>query len=315
MKIIGFLSNQIGLRGTEVSLFDYAHYNEILLKNKSIILSKNVTDKEAYEKFSERFSEIHFFQNNEDIDKIVEKLNITHLYMIKSGENDGLLSTKCKNLVHCVFQSSQPHGDVYAVISETVNRNSGTSYPVVPHIVSTFDTNEDLREQLGIPPDHIVFGRYGGPDTFDIEFVIDVINKVLELRDDIYFIFMNTNRHPKFIQLKNIIFLPGTSDVELKRKFINTSDAMLHARQRGETFGLSVAEFSINLKPIFTFSDSYEKNHIQVLKEKCVLYNDYNSLLYLIMTFHKNKYNMENNGYFEYRPEKVMTIFNDIFLN
>ena len=34
---IGFLSNQIGLRGTEVAMFDYAKHNEELLGNNSII--------------------------------------------------------------------------------------------------------------------------------------------------------------------------------------------------------------------------------------------------------------------------------------
>lgn len=314
MKIVGFLSNQISNRGTETALFSYAHYNETLLQNKSIILTKRIDNEEAYVMFENRFGIVHFFKNNKDLDEIVEKFNITHLYMIKSGENDHLLSTKCNNLIHCVFQSSQPHGDVYGVISDIVNKNSGTKFPIVPHIVSTFDTDEDLRNELGISQEKIVFGRYGGNDSFDIHFVIDVINKVLEMRNDVYFIFMNTDRNSNLHKNERLIFLPGTSDLQLKRKFINTCDAMLHARLRGESFGLSVGEFALSLKPIFTYSDSYEKNHIDVLKEKCVLYNNYNSLFYLILTFHKNKYNMRDNGYFQFTPEKVMTIFNNVFL-
>ena len=33
---VAFLSNKLTLRGTEIVLYTYAHYNEIILKNKSI---------------------------------------------------------------------------------------------------------------------------------------------------------------------------------------------------------------------------------------------------------------------------------------
>ena len=42
-----------------------------------------------------------------------------------------------------------------------------------------------------------------------------------------------------------LFFLPPTTDVERKVKFINTSDAFLHARTQGESFGMAVGEFSI----------------------------------------------------------------------
>ena len=38
MKIIGFHCNQFSERGTEISIYDYAYYNEEILNNKSIIL-------------------------------------------------------------------------------------------------------------------------------------------------------------------------------------------------------------------------------------------------------------------------------------
>jgi hypothetical protein len=39
MKII-FHSNQLSELGTEVALYDYAYYNELILKNESFILTK-----------------------------------------------------------------------------------------------------------------------------------------------------------------------------------------------------------------------------------------------------------------------------------
>ncbi len=37
---IAFHSNQLSIRGTEVVLFDYAHYNKLLLGNESFIISR-----------------------------------------------------------------------------------------------------------------------------------------------------------------------------------------------------------------------------------------------------------------------------------
>jgi hypothetical protein len=43
--------------------------------------------------------------------------------------------------------------------------------PVVPHIVSLPELSEDLRAELGIPEDAVVFGRHGGVGTFSLDFV------------------------------------------------------------------------------------------------------------------------------------------------
>jgi len=62
-KCIAFLSNKLTLGGTEVAMYDYAHYNETILGNKSIIITrayedcKNEVDThiDAYKKFENRF--------------------------------------------------------------------------------------------------------------------------------------------------------------------------------------------------------------------------------------------------------------------
>jgi hypothetical protein len=41
MKTIAFLSNKLTLRGTEVALYDYADYNEKILGNKSVIITRD----------------------------------------------------------------------------------------------------------------------------------------------------------------------------------------------------------------------------------------------------------------------------------
>jgi hypothetical protein len=318
-KVVAFLSNKITLRGTEIAMYDYAEFNELLLGNKSIIITRNYhsiqnewdVNSEAYLKFTERF-QVEYYWTQTDIDSIVLKNNITHLYIIKAGGWDGIISTKCINLIHCVFNTNHRHGQVYSVISSEVNRLCNTNYPVVPHMIRNFETTEDLRQELQIPQEAIVFGRYGGVDAFDIDFVYKVIENILKTRTDIYFIFMNTNR---FYEHPQIVYVNGTTNMEYKRQFINTSDALLHARFDGETFGITCGEFAVEKKPVITYGGSKERNHINILGDKAVLYADYESLWKIISEFKKDKYNMEFNNYLDYSPENVMTIFNQVFLN
>ena len=115
--------------------------------------------------------------------------------------------------------------------------------------------------------------------------------------------------------ITRIIYLKGTTNMEEKRKFINTSDALLHARKGGETFGLTCGEFAIEMKPVITWGGSIERNHIDILKEKVIIYNNEADLYDILNNFHREKYNMYNNGYLQFTPENVMTIFNDLFFS
>jgi len=76
----------------------------------------------------------------------------------------------------------------------------------------------------------------------------NVVYNIAQNNPNIYFLFANFY---KFCQdLPNIIFLPMITNLYEKVEFINTCDAMLWARQRGETFGSAIAEFSTLNKPI-----------------------------------------------------------------
>ena len=76
----------------------------------------------------------------------------------------------------------------------------------------------------------IVVGRYGSYDSFDIPFVYSAILELVEKHPNMYFLFMNTK---EFATHKRIVYLPRTTDLYVKRKFINTCDVMLHSRSRG----------------------------------------------------------------------------------
>lgn len=298
---IGFMSNQLDNRGTGNALYNYAHYNEEILGNTSSIhtFASGSHDKEAYLKFEKRFGSINFMSGGFS--------TLDALYHIKSGFQDGF-NPHIPYLVHSVFDN-QLHGDVYATISPWM----GARYnlPFVPHMVDIFPTDDNLRSTLGIPDNAGVFGRYGGLDSFDISFVWDAIYAELALRDDVYFIFMNTNE-PNLEANPNIIFLNGTVDPYEKRRFINTCDYMIHARGRGETFGIAVGEFAIAGKPIITYADSPEKSHLQELGNFALLYTDKISLMKQFERAMKGP--MVSWGYGQYTPTNVMKKFEEVFL-
>jgi len=281
MKIL-FHENFLNKRGTSVALFDYAFFNQEILGNESLII-RNVNkpnDQEVVDKFRKKFNVLGYTNFNE-IEKIIDDNKIDLFYIIKSGENDGMLVPNVKNVVHSVFcgNISQSHGDVYATVSEWLSSLSDFKIPFVPHMIHDEKNYDNLKVELGIPEDSLVIGRHGGHDTFDIKFVYNSINKVLQNRKDIYFIFMNTN---SFISHPRVIFLKGTSDMEYKSKFINTCDAMIHARNSGESFGLSVLEFACKNKQIITYGLSPEKSHLLYLKNNCHIYNNQTELDYIL---------------------------------
>lgn len=177
-------------------------------------------------------------------------------------------------------------------------------------MINLYDTQLDLRETLGIPKDALVFGRYGGKETFDITFVKQFIAN--NNYDNIYFLFINTYQ---FCNKKNVIFFDGTTDMELKRIFINTCDAMLHARIGGETFGLSCGEFASAGKPIITFGKSDDNEHLYILKDKAMIYNNIMELKNIVENFNNLKPDMSENPYKEYLPKNVMNIFKEIYID
>ncbi len=310
---IAFHCNQLSIRGTEVALYDYAKYNEEILGNKSIILAKdpeiwNYSHPKAIQKFKDRFP-VFFYQDISEIESILDSNNIDIFYAQKAGRRDGVVSHKRKTVIHAVFQEYEPHGNVYSYISKWLGEQYSTSN--VPYIVDVPNIETNMREALNIPKEAIVFGRHGGIETFDIDWVKNEIKRILSERNDIYFLFMNTE---KFFTHPNIVYLEAESDMNKKVEFINTCDAMIHARQRGESFGLAIAEFSMRNKPIITWNDGVDKAHLDILGNNCYLYNNENDLHYIFTNFKKDD-SKNWNQYSQFNPEEVMKKFKSVFID
>lgn len=257
----------MSVRGPEIAIYDYAHHNEALLGNRSIVIyndnnSHNVPD--VTRKFQDRF-QLRAYEDFSQVDRILKEEQVDLFYILKAGVRDNRISSVVPNLVHAVFptQSVDFHGDSFAFVSHWLSKVcSNGKVPAVPHMVKLPSVEGDLRASLSIPEDARVFACYGGSDSFDIKFVKEtVIPRILKTCSDVFFLFMNIKL---FLDHPRVIFLPGCADLLAKVRFINTSDAMLHARKLGESFGLACAEFSFCNKPVFTYGRSSERNHLMV---------------------------------------------------
>tara|TARA_Y100001968_G_scaffold329844_1_gene380151 strand:+ start:2095 stop:3264 length:1170 start_codon:yes stop_codon:yes gene_type:complete len=323
---VAFFSKHFSERGTEKATFDYADYNEKILGNKSYIIcfnessirkyGFNTTNEVVKKKFFDRFDLIEI-NNIFDIRKILIEKRITHFYVQSHGFhrdifkfNNKYIWHDCKTIYHCVFGPMAMQGStVRCVIGGYLNKRFKKNLSVLPYIVRPYENFGNLRSQLQIPQDALVIGRHGGKETFDIKFVKDAIRKVIKLNKNIYFIFVNTDN---FFEDERVIYLDTLYDRKLAL-FIGTCDAMIHGRLDGETFGLAPAEFSAANKPVITYINSKDKEHLNILKNKAITYKNEDQLIEILMNL-KNILAIHKswNAYQDFEPSKVMTIFERI---
>jgi len=317
-KTIAFYQPHLDIQGTGVANYEYAYFNQTLLGNKSYMICDKGhawTHPLAMEKFKKSMEviELDGFENMTALENMLKKIKADAVYIQKCGKkHDGRLVKNTPMLTHVVGCENEPHGSVYAYVSEWLSNHCSNGYhPFVPYVVHLPEYSEDYRHELKIPKSATVFSRLGGFYGWDIPFVNNAIIKLLSLREDVYFVFAQTN---PFINHERVIHVEAFADLETKRKFINTSDAMIHARSIGESFGMACAEYSFCNKPVITFENSPERNHISTLGEKGLYYKNEETLLEIMKSFEK-KPNEDWNAYSDLTPEKVMQKFDEVFLS
>lgn len=315
MTRVAFHSNQLSIRGTEVALYDYALHFQTILKGKAYIISDKNKDLSTLEKFQEQF-EVFLYDDFSEVSNYLEKNNIKHIYYHKAGFADNKVVAGVTNLVHVVFKINEPHGEYYTYISKWLSKtvtNSNDNY--IPYIVTLPEVTQNYRDVLGIPDDAIVIGRHGGFDQFDISFAQQAVYEVATNYPNVYFVFLNTKQFCK--EHPNIIHLEPTWDLEKKTGFINTCDAMLHARSGGESFGLAVAEFLYQDKPVIScplpLTDT-DANHIEMLGDLGKWYTNKEECIEQILSIeHKDHEGLYKKLVQEYTPDVVMERFKNIF--
>lgn len=336
-KIIAFHVYNFSYRGTESALYDYADKNETILKNKSFIVSPSNSDMRndinVIFKFSNRF-EIFLYNSFDHLKSILKEQKTNYMYVIKGGSKDELTNRfnemDIPLLIHCVYEVNDPHGKVYAGVSEEVVKENKI-IPFVPHIINSPLTDKNLKKELNIPENAIVFGRHGGLDTFHMTFdtkdsmiTMDMVNnktelvklllKVLDDNKNIYFIFMPRPYILYKVDHPRILGLNVSIDPLFKSKFINTCDAMIHCQNLGESQGISVLEFSSHNKPVITWNGGRMKQHLRNLGDKAILYNTFEELYNLLINF-KIRKDINWNITEKFNDQNVMKKFNDVFLS
>lgn len=258
-KII-FHANELGVRGTGQALFDYADFAEKILGHRSTIAypaAASGNEAAVIEKFASRF-ELLGYDQLQDIAGSGADLT----YFLKYGTRDELMSPDTPSAIHAVFQAFDPHGQSYAYVSEWLAQYcTGGDYPFVPHMVH-LPSGTSQREVLGIPTEAFVYGRYGGYDTFDLDFVKKQIPLLLE-DENVWCVFVNTE---KFLEHPRALFLPSITQPVDKSNFIMTCDAMIHGRERGETFGLAHCEFLFHNRPVLLWAGGKDGHHRMMLQ-------------------------------------------------
>ena len=310
---IGLHANQLDFRGNSTVTFDYADALQNILGYDPVIISSRIKSTHPTEKFNK--FKVRLYDDASELPKIVDGEKIDVLYMTKAGNKDNITPDNCKTAVHCVFDMREEHGNVYAGVSEWL-AGFFKKELWVPHIVDVPKVNETLHSELGIPKDAFIFGRLGGQDQFDIPFVHSAISKVLQKRSDVWYLFLNTK---PFIQHERVKFLPFHPDLNYKSKFINTCDAMIHARSDGETFGLAVAEFSSFNKPVITYDASYwwyMRAHLHMLGDMAIKYkNEEEVLTYMLQMDRNYVSDVEWDCYSKkFTPQNVIKKFDEVFL-
>jgi len=350
---IAFHDSHIGIRGTSVAMYDYADFNEKILGNTSIVIipehnpdlqstfspylrdtmenlgieitsekRKDQNDPLGVEKFTSRFP-VFRYKTIPELETILADQKCDVLYCIKYGHKDEVVSKTVKTVIHCVFDMTQPHGDVYAGVSEALAcKYKQTLF--VPHMISMrpAKTKDNMRAELGIPESAIVFGRYGGYETMDLEFCWRTIAMVVQNFPHIYFLFANT---PKILIHKNIKHVPKMIKEDDKNRFIQTCDAHLECGKMGHSFGLAIGEFSVNNKPIIAYNGGnvsykdgkslWNDSHLKILGSKGIYFSNEKEFFYILTTFDPSEYQGQDlNCYRDYSPEKVMEKFKQVFL-
>jgi hypothetical protein len=280
---VAFLARSLDLRGTGVATYDYAEGVEACLGGEAVVLFDATAEQApaALARFQNRFRTAPY-EGLADADRVIEGERADLVHVMKGDARDRWVSRAAATAVHQVFlaAAADAHGSAYAYVSRWLAQVcAGPRAPAVPHIVALAAANGDWRQALAIPSDALVLGCHGGAASFDVAFAQRALARSLESRRDLYFVGLNLS---PFLNHERAFFIPGIADASEKRRFLDTCDAMLHARRRGETFGLAVAEFSAANRPVLTYSGSPERAHLAMLGDAAMTYRSERDLLALL---------------------------------
>ena len=151
-------------------------------------------------------------------------------------------------------------------------------------------SEENLREELGIPNDAFVFGRIGRDD----DSIYDPINIKAYAQvenQNTYFVLVNPGRSARNdiarYKLVNTKIVERTSSERRLSQFYNTIDVLAHARLDGECNPANVWEAAAHGKPVISHYGSVYNGHIETIQDNgfVVLENDVDEYTRIMKAF------------------------------
>ena len=312
---VSFDGGRINERGVAVAIFDYAFHARVLLGIEPIILhdARVPPEPAQLERFARAFP-THAYDSEDDRQRLIERERIDVAYFLKTGRNPVPPSKSSRTAIHEVFRFFYPHGDAYAYISSWLAKaTTGSRYPAVPHIVDLPQSRANLRAEFGVPEDAFVVGRHGASDQFNVPFLAQAIEAALERRKDLWLMLLNTDR---FSNHERIVHLPRAGDRQRIADFVGSCDVGLNARRSGETFGLSIAEFLCEDKPVLVWEGGRDRNHLELVDDPRFRFRTRSDLTRKLVELER----CAGDGTFrarvvEFAPERVMRTFASTFLD
>lgn len=293
---VAFRDNLLCERGTTVAVFDYMDAWERLACGVAYVSSQdsdslcaNHQGISSAPRFRERFGARFFVTDRwwSTVDADLQRENITMLYQIMAGypASTGTHTQCVRNVVHAVFDGTSPHGDGFALISP--NLPTAVGVPTVLHIMNPLPQGAgDLRGELGIDSDALVFCRHGARMTFNINFVRSALCEFLANASAAgstlprpWFLFLNTDELAcadavsRYGRLK---YLPGITTLHEKARFLGTCNACIHGRDGGEANSLVVGECAVAGLPLVSHSKRGSEGdfHMNLLGEHMLGYSN-----------------------------------------
>lgn len=262
--------------------------------------------------------EIELYKDFESLKSIANSYGISHSLFVHDGRYNNLWIPNTKHLVYAVFNHFEPHGHVYAYVSQwlfkhalrkkvgrspnsILTEQSETDSPFsidkttkvtwVPHTVIPLEGDgKYFKSYFGIPDGFFLIGRIGGYTEFNDPLIHEGLMRLVESDDSIYVVLINTRPFYLHPRIKYIGFISEN----LKWDFYAACDLFLNGRLMGESFGFSIVEPLMLGKPIIAPSPirnrKMDRHHAQILHKSKLLYTSVNHFIRTIQQIKKCGY-------------------------
>jgi hypothetical protein len=291
MKIL-FHDNALNERGTTVSIENYAHLLSSFGWDVSIAYGSHAQNVPAVVERIGKSFDLYPYGEFKELEKIQHQFDVA--YFQKSGGRDGKVFRETKSIVHVVFQEYDPHGDSYVYISDWLadqmkqyklrprtlmkgyqakkrDCKNALEFDSLPLLCDVGPIDRVRDGSFGLTEDHFVILRYGGFDTFDVPWVQAELLRFIEEHSNAVALLVNTR---PFCQHSRIRFLPPFTTAQERNHFLALSDACLHARIRGESFGMYVVEAMQAGRTLLSWAGGIDQNHVKLLNNTGALFSN-----------------------------------------